>query len=86
MKDGIVGEKTIETHKRLMNRWKLERQFERLENEKRLAFKDYLITGNVSWYEQVSKELEAIIDEIFARGGRVVCKGLATVIDWGDET
>ena len=85
MKDGVVGEKTIETYKRLMNRARLEKRYKRLENEKRLAFKDYLITGNVSWYEQVIKELEAITDEIFARGGRIVCKGLATVIDWGDE-
>lgn len=62
----------------------LEKRFKMRENEKRLAFKDYLITGNVNWYKQVSKELDAITDEIFSRGGLVVCKGLATVIDWGD--
>lgn len=85
MKDGIVGEKTLEALEKYLSRSTLEKRFEALENEKRLAFKDYLITGNVGWYTQVSNELDAITDEIFERGGLVVCKGLATVIDWGDE-
>lgn len=84
MKDGIMGEKTLAALEKWLSREKLREQFERLENEKRLAFKDYLITGNVGWYTQASKELEAITNEIFERGGLVVCKGLATVIDWGD--
>lgn len=85
MKDGIVGEKTLEVLEKHLSRAKLEKRFKALEKEKRLAFKDYLITGNVGWYTQVSNEQDAITKEIFERGGLVVCKGFATVIDWGDE-
>ena len=85
MKDGIIGEKTLAAFEKHLSRATLEKRFKTLENEKRLAFKDYLVTGNVGWFKQVGKESDMLLNEIFKRGGIVTCKGFATVIDWGDE-